>query len=88
MLLFEFEADVNAQTADGNTALHTAVGRNMSAMVALLVAAGAKPSIRNGEGDLPGDLTRAEAVSNPTRKAAFAVVFSPLAWWGDVALRD
>jgi len=45
--------DVNQHTADGTTALHWAVYHNDAALVAALLAAGAKPSVRNDYGSTP-----------------------------------
>eukprot|EP00117_Sycon_ciliatum_P045488 scpid60932/ scgid32689/ Nuclear factor NF-kappa-B p100 subunit; DNA-binding factor KBF2; Nuclear factor of kappa light polypeptide gene enhancer in B-cells 2; Nuclear factor NF-kappa-B p52 subunit len=56
-LLFTLKANVDAQMYGGQTPLHIAAGRANQGMVALLVAAGARTDIVDGEGEQPADLT-------------------------------
>lgn len=55
-------ADVNKKTFAGNTALHTASGRDMEYMVKLLMQNGANVNIANREGDIPRVVRTSEQV--------------------------
>ena len=55
-------ADVNKKTFAGNTALHTASGRDMEYMVKLLMQNGANVNIANMEGDIPRVVRTSEQV--------------------------
>ena len=57
MLAFDLQANVDALTYDNHTALHLAAGRQHRGMVALLVAAGARTDLVDGEGEQAADLT-------------------------------
>lgn len=52
-LLFEGQADPNAQSFSGCTPLHIAAGLKFETIVATLVAVGASTTIENDEGDTP-----------------------------------
>ncbi|KAK3787613.1 hypothetical protein RRG08_034316 [Elysia crispata] len=54
-LLTEAHTDVNARCFDGNTALHIACARQLVAMVALLITAGADQDCENEEIPDPGE---------------------------------
>lgn len=54
-LMFDCKADVDAATFDESTPLHIAAGRGMKSLVALLLAAGANPTVTNYEGESPKD---------------------------------
>ena len=56
-------ADVNKVTFAGNTALHTASGREMDQMAKLLVTHGANVNIANLEGDIPKVVRSSEQVN-------------------------
>ena len=51
--LFKTKTDINAQDADGNTALHIAAAVNEADLITFLVVKGADPSITNNAGDTP-----------------------------------
>jgi ankyrin repeat protein len=56
-LLLELGLDLDAQNADGNTALHAAIsGRNAEPIIRFLIESGANVSIANGRGETPLDL--------------------------------
>ena len=57
-LLLKKSADVNAQDDDGNTALIMAVGNGNRDLIRNLLAAGAKPSLRNKIGISAVDLAK------------------------------
>lgn len=63
VLLFDYQANVNAQRWDENTPLHIAAGRGLLDMSAMLIAAGADFSIPNHENETPLD-TAAPEVTN------------------------
>ena len=50
-LIFQCKADVDTVTFDGCTPLYVAAGRGMESLVALLLAAGADPTLVNYEGN-------------------------------------
>jgi ankyrin repeat protein len=58
-LLEIFSYELNQQDLRGNTPLHHAAGRGNLAIIKLLLARGANPSIKNKAGFLPIDLARA-----------------------------
>ena len=55
-LLLECRANPDVMTFDEVTPLHIAAGRGMESVVALLLAAGAKPNLTNYEGESPFDV--------------------------------
>src|SRR5690606_41529067 len=56
-LLLELGLDVDAQNADGNTALHAAIsGRTSEPSIRFLIESGADAGIANGRGQTPLDL--------------------------------
>eukprot|EP00118_Oscarella_pearsei_P024601 m.306382 g.306382 ORF g.306382 m.306382 type:complete len:429 (+) comp41202_c0_seq1:96-1382(+) len=61
-LIYDCNADVDAVSFDGATALHSAAGRGLRATTALLVASGADVAVRNYEGDSPFDIAIGEEI--------------------------
>ena len=59
-LIFKCKAEVDAMNFDECTPLHTAAGRGMESMVAMLLAAGADPKVTNFEGESPQDHAHSE----------------------------
>ena len=59
-LIFKCKAEVDAMNFDECTPLHTAAGRGMESMVAMLLAAGADPKVTNFEGESPRDHAHSE----------------------------
>ena len=61
-LLLELGLDINAQNADGNTALHAAItGRGSEAIIRFLIEAGADPTIPNNRNETALALAEARA---------------------------
>ena len=61
-VLLDADADIHAQTDEGNTPLHWAAEHGQPEAITALLDRGADPQIKNNDGDRPVDATAPERI--------------------------
>lgn len=77
-LLHEAGADINSQDAHGQTALHVAAGRGWLDIVAVLLAHGADPDLRDCDGKAPADIAQDGGHNNVSEWLRFISTSNPI----------
>ncbi|XP_029695196.1 B-cell lymphoma 3 protein homolog isoform X2 [Takifugu rubripes] len=75
--LIESGCDVNGQSYSGNTALHSACGRDQVDMVRLLLKSGADSSLKNYHNDTPVMVTKNKKIADVLRGRTFHHMKAP-----------